>query len=103
MAVLSRIVACFDLSYFMLYFCLSGNLNQGVIVMRGGYREGSGRKSIGVTKKVSLTLPEEVWDVLMRLQDKHGQSQSELLRNLVFHSLGYFSEEFQSKPGGNPN
>ncbi|MEK5251553.1 hypothetical protein MKX66_29065 [Bacillus sp. FSL R9-9530] len=28
---------------------------------RGGKREGAGRKVIGVTRKVSLTLPTELW------------------------------------------
>ena len=33
-----------------------------MIKVRGGKREGAGRPAVGVTKKVSITLPEEVWE-----------------------------------------
>ncbi|MBP3950379.1 hypothetical protein [Bacillus suaedae] len=32
--------------------------------VRGGKRKGAGRPSLGTTKKVSITLPDEIWDAL---------------------------------------
>lgn len=34
---------------------------QVTLSLRGGKREGAGRKAIGVTRKVSITLSEEIW------------------------------------------
>jgi hypothetical protein len=45
---------------------------------RGGKREGAGRKAVGVTKKVSLTLTEEQWE---RLEKEESISAG--VRNLV--------------------
>lgn len=43
-----------------------------------------GRPSLGVTKKVSLTLPEELWNELDRQQDlKDISSRSALLRQVI--------------------
>lgn len=43
-----------------------------------------GRPSLGVTKKVSITLPEEIWQRLEDLQDKSDcSSRSEFLREIL--------------------
>ncbi len=39
---------------------------------RGGKREGAGRKAIGVTRKVSLTLPTELWSEIEFLCEYDG-------------------------------
>lgn len=42
-----------------------------------------GRPSLGVTKKVSITLPQEDWDMIQKLiEDKHASSFSDYFRNL---------------------
>lgn len=55
----------------------------GFLFTKGGLREGAGRKSIGVTKKVSLTLTEEMWEQF----DKHCAelelSKSEAIRTMM--------------------
>lgn len=51
--------------------------------MRGGKREGAGRKHIGMTKKVSLTLPENVWERIEHLCIREGKKYGELLREIV--------------------
>ncbi|NMO94288.1 ribbon-helix-helix domain-containing protein [Paenibacillus lemnae] len=55
----------------------------GFMFTRGGIREGSGRKSIGVTKKISLTLPEELWAEIEKHGTEHQQSRSEVIRNIL--------------------
>ncbi|WP_274653172.1 hypothetical protein [Paenibacillus humicola] len=50
---------------------------------RGGPRAGSGRKAIGETKKISLTLPGETWEAIERQCAALGCSKSELLRTLI--------------------
>ena len=55
----------------------------GILFARGGLREGAGRKSIGVTKKVSLTLTEETWRKIDSHCAEHGLSRSEVFRNMI--------------------
>lgn len=55
----------------------------GFVFSRGGLREGSGRKSIGVTKKVSLTLTEEMWEKLEDDCADNKISRSEAIRNIL--------------------
>lgn len=55
----------------------------GFVFTRGGLREGSGRKGIGVTKKVSLTLTEELWDNIENYRKENNLSRSEALRHMV--------------------
>ncbi|WP_029192896.1 hypothetical protein [Paenibacillus harenae] len=50
---------------------------------RGGPREGAGRKAIGETKKVSLTLTKETWDELENRCSTLHCSKSELLRGMI--------------------
>lgn len=54
---------------------------------QGGPRQGAGRKGIGVTKKVSLTLPEALWAKFEQRSEALAVSKSELLREIV---QGYF-------------
>lgn len=50
---------------------------------KGGAREGAGRKGIGLTKKISLTLPEQVWDDLEAACQSKQISRSELIRQII--------------------
>ncbi|MFY0805776.1 CopG family transcriptional regulator [Peribacillus frigoritolerans] len=49
----------------------------------GGCREGAGRPSLGVTRKVSITLPDEIWNEIER--EKGDLAMSAFLRDLVMH------------------
>lgn len=49
----------------------------------GGKREGAGRKSLGVTKRVALTLPEETWKKIEQDVKDQDIKQSALLRNII--------------------
>lgn len=54
------------------------------ISIRGGKREGAGRKSIGVKKPVSIALPEEKWlEIDNLIQSGKYHSYSEFFRDLV--------------------
>ncbi|MFC3747347.1 CopG family transcriptional regulator [Paenibacillus sp. GCM10012306] len=55
----------------------------GFVFTRGGLREGAGRKGIGVTKKVSLTLTEELWGKLEQQCADDEVSRSELIRKMI--------------------
>ena len=50
---------------------------------KGGAREGAGRKGIGVTKKISLTLPAHLWDNLEDACQSKQISRSELIRDMI--------------------
>ena len=54
-------------------------------VNRGGKREGSGRKVVGETKKVSISLPHGGWERFDKLRKE--QSRSEFLRELILKAL----------------
>lgn len=54
-----------------------------MIKVRGGKREGAGRPAVGVTKKVSITLPEEVWEKIKIEKSEKSVSQSSLLRSII--------------------
>lgn len=47
----------------------------------GGKREGSGRPSLGTTRKVSITLPDEVWEMIEK--EKENMTMSAYLRFLI--------------------
>ncbi|REK77158.1 CopG family transcriptional regulator [Paenibacillus paeoniae] len=55
----------------------------GFSFTRGGLREGAGRKAIGVTKKVSVTLPQELWDRLENDREENRLSRSEMMRLII--------------------
>lgn len=50
----------------------------------GGKREKAGRPSLGLTKKVSITLPDELWAKLD--ESKQDQSMSAFLRELIMEN-----------------
>lgn len=51
----------------------------------GGKRDGAGRPSLGTTKKVSITLPDMVWE---RIDDsKKEQTMSAFLRELIMENF----------------
>lgn len=50
---------------------------------RGGRRVGAGRKGLGKTKKVSLTLSEDTWKMIEERIKETNKSQSEILRELI--------------------
>ncbi|PAF33736.1 hypothetical protein CHI14_01055 [Paenibacillus sp. 7516] len=55
----------------------------GFVFSKGGLREGSGRKSIGTTKKISLTLTDDLWERLEKDCTDNNQSRSEVIRKMV--------------------
>jgi len=55
----------------------------GFMSTRGGLREGAGRKNKGATKKVSLTLKDELWDKIEQQCSNHQLSRSEVIRNII--------------------
>lgn len=52
-----------------------------VVSNRGGRREGAGRPSLGTTRKVSITLPDEIWEQLE--DDKADKPMSAFLREII--------------------
>ncbi|MEK3863481.1 hypothetical protein MHH60_08315 [Paenibacillus sp. FSL H7-0716] len=62
----------------------------GFLFTRGGLREGAGRKSTGVTKKVSLTLSEDVWQEIEQACADQNASRSQVFRNII---EAYFVKE----------
>lgn len=70
------------------------------IVPHGGKREGAGRPSLGTTKKVSLTLPDEVWENIEQTIRKTGSNQSKLLRTLIeaYFKPNQFGKEIEFVP-----
>lgn len=51
----------------------------------GGKREGAGRPSLGTTKKVSITLPDEVWQQIE--ETKGERSMSAFLRDIILNGI----------------
>lgn len=55
---------------------------QVTLSLRGGAREGAGRKSMGVKKAVSITLPQQIWNEIDNLiRTGQVKSYSEYFRN----------------------
>lgn len=51
----------------------------------GGKREGAGRPSLGTTKKVSITLPDEVWK---EIDEARGErTMSAFLRDIILNGI----------------
>lgn len=50
---------------------------------RGGYREGAGRPSLGVTKKLSITLPADSWNEIEK--EKGDLAMSAFFRKLILN------------------
>lgn len=59
---------------------------------KGGPRRGAGRKGIGETRKVSLTLSLEMWERFEQACVSEGRSKSELLRMMVEHYMDDVSD-----------
>ena len=55
----------------------------GFVFSRGGMREGAGRKNIGKTKKISLTLTDDLWEKLEKDCADNNQSRSEVIRKMI--------------------
>ncbi|OME80077.1 hypothetical protein BK120_19750 [Paenibacillus sp. FSL A5-0031] len=58
-----------------------------IMFSRGGPRAGAGRKGFGETKKISLTLTNEVWTELENRCKTSGLSRSEVIRGIIESSL----------------
>lgn len=54
-----------------------------IVLNKGGNRSGAGRKRLGITKKTSLTLSEDVWAKMESYCKENELSQSEALRNII--------------------
>lgn len=54
---------------------------------RGGARKGAGRKRIGITRKVSLTLPQHYWEEIDRRCQGGDFSISEIIRSILEDNL----------------
>ncbi|WP_254450235.1 ribbon-helix-helix protein, CopG family [Cohnella herbarum] len=52
-------------------------------VSKGGNRSGAGRKAIGITRKLSLTLTEKDWAEIDRRCDRGDYSVSEIIRSII--------------------
>ena len=57
--------------------------DNGLLPQWGGKREGAGRPVLGTTKKVSLTLPLDIWNKIEETKENEGISQSAVLRSIV--------------------
>lgn len=53
-----------------------------------------GRPALGVTRKVSITLPVEMWEEIQSIQEQDGMSLSQTLREIVdvYMNIGDISE-----------
>lgn len=51
----------------------------------GGKREGAGRPSLGTTKKVSITLPDETWEQIEKA--KGERTMSAFLRDIIMNGI----------------
>ncbi|MDF2669588.1 MAG: hypothetical protein K0R67_1894 [Paenibacillus sp.] len=54
-----------------------------LMLTKGGRRTGAGRKRIGITKKVSLTLSEETWEQIEETINAAESTKSEFIRALI--------------------
>ncbi|MFF2482406.1 hypothetical protein [Paenibacillus sp. NPDC058071] len=61
--------------------------NSELIRTKGGSRKGAGRKPIGVTRKISLTLPQSLWEEIDRCCHRGDHSVSEVLRSIIEDNL----------------
>ncbi len=67
-------------------------------ITRGGRRKGAGRKSIGETRRMALTLPPEWWEKIDGIRDREGRSQADVIREMlhgVFSPLDYDVEQLK--------
>lgn len=57
------------------------------IDFRGGYRPGSGRKKIGETRRVSVTMPADLWRKFDDERDINSKKNGEMLRDILTEYL----------------
>jgi hypothetical protein len=67
-----------------------------LILSRGGARDGAGRKSKGITKKVSITLEQEDWDFIDQCIE-HGADINIISRSAFFRYLHLSTHEPNSE------
>lgn len=54
----------------------------------GGAREGAGRKKIGESRALRITLPKEEWEVIDKIVEQGGASSlSDYFRRLSIHDM----------------
>lgn len=62
---------------------------RGYAEYRGGAREGAGRKAIGETRRIAVTLTADTWAWMDEcIENGHAQSRSELLREIIKFTKG---------------
>jgi hypothetical protein len=54
-----------------------------LLLTKGGPRTGAGRKRIGITKKVSLTLTKDVWEQIEHVIASNQTTKSDFIRKLI--------------------
>ncbi|MFK7693819.1 ribbon-helix-helix domain-containing protein [Paenibacillus sp. HJGM_3] len=64
-----------------------------LLLNRGGPRSGAGRKRIGQTKKVSVTLPEELWEAFEHKVEAARSTKSEVIRAMIERYMKHDSHE----------
>lgn len=59
----------------------------GLIDSRGGFRQGSGRKRIGETRRLSLTLPEYLWSCIDDAEERKGDGTADIIRKMLIERM----------------
>lgn len=71
-----------------VYYIINNSEGIDVYTLVFEIKNSVGRPSLGVTKKVSITLPEEIWNMIEQRKEELGVSQSQTLRMMI---EGYFN------------
>jgi len=65
--------------------------DNGLLDRRGGKREGAGRPAIGTSKKITITLPDEMWEAIERNKGDESMAayfrQAIMERNLTYRDI----------------
>lgn len=65
--------------------------DNGLLDRRGGKREGAGRPAIGTSKKITITLPDEMWEAIERNKGNESMAayfrQAIMERNLTYRDI----------------
>lgn len=59
--------------------------------LRGGRRAGSGRKKIGETRRISVTMPRDFWKKFDEQRDFNNKKNGEFLRDIL---VEYFNRDW---------
>lgn len=62
---------------------------------RGGRRPGAGRKKLGETRRVSLTLPPEWWARIDNVRESQNRSQADVIRELLHGAFYEFDYDIE--------